>query len=146
MRRALAGFGLGIVLLAVASGCAGGGITRAGLQSDVGPTFRNLYVLQQQWLGHSDQDTTPDTSLASCTKGGASTPDSGPGDDWVCVVHWPSPSGITEPIAYDVRVAANGCYTADGPASTIGQQTMQTTDGRTVPNPLYAFDGCLNLG
>jgi hypothetical protein len=28
----------------------------------------------------------------------------------------------------------------------VGQQTLRTQDGRTVVNPLYAFDGCLNTG
>jgi hypothetical protein len=146
MRRMIATAVLVVGVLAAASGCGTGSITRVGLQDDIGPTFRNLYLLQQDWLGNDDPYTTADTSVASCTKGGASTPDSGPGDDWICVVHWPSPSGITEPISYDVRVQPGGCYTADGPATTIGQQTMQTPDGRTVVNPLYAFDGCLNIG
>ena len=145
MRRIMIVLVVGVTLLGLA-GCGNGGITRASLQAGVGPTFRNMYLVQQRWLGHDDPYTTADTSVASCTKGGPSTPDSGPGDDWVCVVHWPSPSGITEPISYDVRVQPDGCYTADGPATTIGQQTMQTAAGKTVPNPLYAFDGCLNVG
>jgi hypothetical protein len=146
MRTVLTALALGAAVVLTAAGCGNAGITRAGLQADVGPTFLHMYRLQQQWEGHDDPFTTADTAVASCTKGGPSTPDSGPGDDWVCVVHWPSPSGITEPISYDVRVQPGGCYTADGPATTIGQQTMQTSDGRTVPNPLYEFDGCLNVG
>ncbi len=142
MRKLIIAVALALPLAA----CDSGGITRARLQDDVGPTFRNMYVLQQQLIGDDDPFTTPDTSVASCTKGGTATPDVGPGDDWVCVVHWPSPSGITEPIAYDVSVKPGGCYTASGPATTIGQQNMQTSDGRSVPNPLYAFDGCLDIG
>jgi hypothetical protein len=134
-----------VALLSTISGCGTDRITAASLQANLGPTFRNMYVLQQHWMGHDDPYTRADTSVAVCTKGGPSEPDVGPGDDWLCVVHWPSPSGITEPISYDVRVQAGGCYTADGPATTIGQQTMPTADGRTVPNPLYEFDGCLNI-
>jgi hypothetical protein len=146
MHKLRLGIAAGAVLSLAIGGCSNGTITAADLQADIGPLFRNMYVLQQQWLGHDIAYTTADTSVASCTKGGVSTPDVGPGDDWVCVVHWPSPSGITEPIAYDVSVQSGGCYTASGPATTIGQQTMQTSNGRTVPNPLYAFDGCLDLG
>jgi len=146
MRRGVHGAAVALTLLLVVSGCGTGRITGAALQADIGPVFRNMYLLQQRWLGHDIPYTTADTSVASCTKGGTSTPDVGPGDDWICVVHWPSPSGITEPISYDVRVQAGGCYTADGPATTIGQQNIQTPDGRSVPNPLYAFDGCLNVG
>ena len=133
-------------LLLSIGACGNTGITGQRLQDDLGPTFRNMYLFQQQLMGHDAPYTTPDTSVATCTKGGPSTPDSGPGDDWTCVVHWPSPSGITEPIVYDVSVKAGGCYTATGPATTIGQQNIQTQDGRTVPNPLYAFDGCLDIG
>jgi hypothetical protein len=143
MRRIAAALTLSLALLTTACEAGTSGITSGVLQADIGPTFRNMYLVQQRWLGHDDPYTTRDTSTATCTKGGPSTPDAGPGDDWVCVVHWPSPSGITEPIAYDVRVAPGGCYTAQGPAPVIGQQTMPTVDGPTVPNPLYEFDGCL---
>jgi hypothetical protein len=144
MKRLL-GVAIALAALGFAAGCGNGQITASRLQADVGPTFRNMYVLQQHWLGHDDPYTRGDTGTAVCTKGGPNMPDVGPGDDWVCLVHWPSPSGITEPISYDVQVQAGGCYTADGPATTIGQQTMQAADGRTVPNPLYAFDGCIDI-
>ncbi len=136
---------------AVLAGCQGSAITAARLSADVGATFRNMYVLQQHWLGNDDPGVTTDTAAAVCMKGipaGSASPaapsGTGPGDNWVCVVHWPAPSGITESLSYDVRVQPGGCYTADGPAPTIGQQTMQTADGDTVPNPLYEFDGCLS--
>jgi len=147
MRTGVAGVVVALAVAATLGGCAtDGGITRGRLQAAVGPTFQRMYLLQQSIEGHQDPYTRPDTSVASCTRGGPSTPDDGPGADWICVVHWPSPSGITEPVAYDVSVQPGGCYTAEGPATTVGQQTIPDGGGKSVPNPLLAFDGCLRIG
>lgn len=131
-------------LLAGTAGCGRVDITRNKLQDDVGPTFRNMYVLQHRLLGQ-DATAPPQLSAATCTKGGARTPDQGPGDDWTCQVYWPV-NGTLQTLAYEVRVKATGCYTAEGPTYNVGQQTLRTQNGRTVVNPLYAFDGCLNTG
>jgi hypothetical protein len=138
-RKAIAA-GLATTILA---GCASDPVTAARLQGDVGPTFRNMYVLQQHLLGDEGLPTRADVSLAACTKGAPGSPQRGPGDDWVCVVHWPAPSGLIDSLAYDVRVQPGGCYTAQGPAGAVGQQTLHAADGTEKPNPLYEFDGCI---
>jgi hypothetical protein len=144
MRRYALGFLMGAALAAGTAGCGTVDITRSKLQNDVGPTYRNMYVLQHRLLGQ-DTSTPPQLSAASCSKGGPKTPDQGPGDDWTCQVYWPV-NGILRTLSYEVQVKATGCYTAQGPAYNVGQQNLPTADGRTVVNPLYAFDGCLNTG
>lgn len=142
-RLPLALVAAGVTLLATA-GCGSVDVTRSRLEAQVGPTFRNMYVLQQHLLGHTELVVPARTSAASCLKGSRSTPDSGPGD-WTCQVHWPAPDGQSQTLSYDVKVQPVGCYTAQGPALIVGAQYLHAVDGRTVPNPLYEFDGCLRL-
>jgi hypothetical protein len=142
-RRVLLGIGAGVALLA-AAGCGPVDVTKTRLEAQVGPEFQNMYVLQQHLLGHTELVVPPRTSTATCLKGSTSTPDAGPGD-WTCQVHWPAPDGHLETLSYDVKVQPVGCYTAQGPALMIGAQYLHAFDGRTVPNPLYEFDGCLRL-
>jgi hypothetical protein len=131
------------VVLGGATGCGGSDITAARLERSLGPTFRNLFMLQQSELHGADNVPPPDT-WAQCGRGGRASGGSGPGDDWVCLVHWPAPSGITQPISYEVHVKPTGCYSAQGPATLVGQQRFQGADGRTHTNPLYEFDGCFD--
>ncbi|MDF3293546.1 hypothetical protein [Streptomyces silvisoli] len=140
-RAALAAAAL--VLLAGTAGCGGSDITSGRLERALGPTFRNLFALQQTELHGTDNAPSPDT-WANCAKAGRASGGSGPGDDWVCLVHWPAPSGITQPIAYEVSVRPTGCYTAQGPATLVGQQRIQGADGHQHTNPLYEFDGCFD--
>ncbi|GLY84994.1 hypothetical protein [Actinoallomurus iriomotensis] len=142
--RPLAALLTGAALLAASAGCGTVDITRAKLQDDVGPTYRNMYVLQHRLLGQ-DADAPAQLATADCAKGGPETPDEGPGDDWTCQVYWPV-NGTLQTLSYEVQVKATGCYTAQGPAYNVGRQDLHDPDGRTVPNPLYAFDGCLNTG
>ena len=143
MNRPLRCAATALILLTATTACGGSDITSARLEHALGPAFRNLFVLQQTELHGTDNAPSPDT-WANCTKGGRTSGGSGPGDDWVCLVHWPAPSGITQPIAYEVSVRPTGCYTAQGPASLVGQQRIQGADGNQHTNPLYEFDGCFD--
>lgn len=135
---------LSAAVLLGAAGCGPSAITRARVEHAVGPAYRNLYVLQQTAV-HGSLDSEPPDTWARCAKGGPGTPDRGPGDDWVCLVHWPSGGGITRPISYELHVLPTGCYTAQGPAASVGQQQLEGADGRRHTNPLYEFDGCFDL-
>jgi hypothetical protein len=149
VRRTLIVLGACLLL----AGCGGQDITGAKLAANVGPTFRNMYRLQQRLLGDADRSTS-DNAWARCYKGGAVTPGataipnshansgSGAGAGWTCLVHWPAPDGHTQTLGYDVSVKPDGCYTAQGPSGYVGQQTIRTPTGRTVTNPLFEFDGC----
>jgi hypothetical protein len=44
----------------------------------------------------------------------------------------------------EVSVHSNGCYTVSSPSTLIGYQTINDSHGRTVNNPAYEFDGCLD--
>lgn len=135
--------GAAVATAIAASGCGRVDITQARLQNDLGPTFSHLYILQQDLLGQPRINPPAQASVVACTKGSASVPDKGAGD-WTCRVNWPAPDGTVRTISYDVRVQPQGCYTAQGPPSIVGQQTLTAANGRTLPNPLYEFDGCFD--
>jgi hypothetical protein len=128
-----------------ATGCGSSGITDERLNHAVGPTFANLYVLQQSLRGR----TVTAASMrpkATCTRG-SSGADVGAGNDWVCSVNWfDTGPNITVTASYQVHVQTNGCYTADGdgPADLNGRQSIVAADGATVTNPLWEFDGCFD--
>ena len=143
--RALRRVLLLLAAVGVLAGCGTQGVTATTLSASVGPTFRNMYVLQQRLAGNASPYTTSDNAFAHCTRNGKSTKDSrGAGAGWTCLVHWPAPDGHTETLAYEVSVKPDGCYTAQGPSGLVGQQTLRTPDGRDVTNPLYEFDGCFS--
>jgi len=126
-------------------GCGPGAITADRLSAALAPTFTNLYVHQQQQLGHPPTTATALQTTSSCTRGTPATPDEGAGADWSCVVTWLIDGNGTPVIArYDVTVKPDGCYTADGPPLTIGPRTISDITGHDVLNPLFAFDGCFD--
>lgn len=151
-RRAAGAVGVSLVALAAAAGltgCAGTGITRARLQSSVARTFANLWVLQQQAQGHAALPAGSLRSQAICTRTSPGTPDVGPGNDWVCNLAWLAAGPSTAVTAvYDLSVKPDGCYTADGDGtpSLDEQPTIIDRRGRSVPNPLWQFDGCFDPG
>lgn len=129
-----------LVAVLSSAGCGTSGITKSGLQQSVGTAYQRLYLLQQAKLGHLNP-VTPDAA-ASCARSGTSAL-SGAGS-WLCTVHFPFPDGHIEPLTFDVEVQPIGCYTAAGPPTVVGQQLLQTQAGRSVTNPLFAFDGCFD--
>jgi len=136
------------VIVAVLFGTAacGNHITADRVGAAVGPTFANLYVLQQEQHGRQIAAGSLH-STAKCIRGDRSTADKGAGEDWTCTVTW-FKSGRDIPVAanYSLHVQANGCYTAegDGPIDVNGQPNVVTPQGDTVINPLYKFDGCFD--
>ncbi len=123
-----------------ASGCSSHAITSSALQQAVGSTYQRLYLLQQEELGHVPSPTPDGT--AQCLRTG-STGHSGPGS-WTCTVHFPYPDGHLVPLSFDVEVQPVGCYVATGAPAIVGQLKLLTPSGRSVTNPLYAFDGCFD--
>lgn len=142
------------VLLGSAAAYGSPDITRARLEASIAPTFVNLYNLQQHiQTGTSSLPSDP-TGISNnlhfdpaphCTKGGKDVTAGGPGADWACRVGWPSAATETlVRIDYEVTVRPNGCYTAQGPSTLVGQKKMRGADGRTHTNPLYEFYGCFD--
>jgi hypothetical protein len=134
---------LAAVLLGT-TGCGSSDITTARLEAAVGPTYKNLYGLQQHMEFGASGLTPPVSSAAHCTKGGKTVQAGGPGNDWACEVQWMAPNGQLALITYEVEVRPDGCYTAQGPSSLVGQSEIDGADSRTHTNPLYAFDGCFD--
>ncbi|HKS50054.1 MAG TPA: hypothetical protein VJT49_34090 [Amycolatopsis sp.] len=154
-QRVFAVAALAAVVLGGTAGCGGPDITRARLEASIGSTFVNLYnVGQHVQSGTQDSQPAGATGISDsltfdaaphCTKGGKDVAVSGPGADWACLLFWPSP--VTETLVrveYEVTVLPNGCYTAQGPSTLVGQQKVRGADGRTHTNPLYEFDGCFD--
>jgi hypothetical protein len=140
---ALAAVGLGGVAVATSSGSS---ITQPRLERSVAASFSNVYSQQATLEGH--QGVTPASLHAKsmCDKG-PGLAQSGPGTGWICLTSWTDPNVPMPPTGYgklEVTVHSNGCYTVGSPSSLIGYQTLTDARGRTVNNPAYEFDGCLD--
>ena len=124
--------------------CGQDALGRDRLQTAVSTTFTNLYDLRQQQLGHP----APGPALATtarCDKGGPSVADSGPGDTWSCLVVWQAEGpGTPVDLTYDVRLQADGCFTADGPPTVADQPQGAVAGGPPGPDPVASFDGCFD--
>ena len=151
MRRILVPLVLALVIIgAVSAAVIAGGdsaVTKARLERSVPTTFSRQYVAWTHLQGRHDVTLQSMQAKAMCEKGGASTPDVGPGSDWNCLVSWKDPEVPMPPEGYgklELNVHTNDCYTAGSSAKLTGVQTMTDKNGRTVNNPVYEFDGCFD--
>lgn len=134
-------------VLVVATPATGSGITRTKVQDSLAATFSHLYVLQTSELHRPDVTEVTMRTAADCTKGGPNDPDSGPGNDWRCIVSWHTPgTAFVGRATYQLDVAADGRYVADGdgPTEVNGSFQLHTAYG-DAPNPLWQFDGLVDL-
>jgi ABC-2 type transport system permease protein len=132
-----------VALLAAASNWGPTTITSEKLQASIAPTFKNLVTVQQMLLGRRAQAGASLTVRPLCRRGGQNRPSRGPGDDWICQLTVTSPGASEALVAYEVNARANGCYTATGPSPVVGPLKIPDARGRSVVNPLYQFDGCI---
>ncbi|GAB3853183.1 ABC transporter permease [Nocardioides maradonensis] len=136
--------------LAVAGAGTGRGIDRPGLQDALATSFAHLYRLQTDQLHRpavSEAELRTRARCAKGTQGGATPAQNGPGSDWRCVVSWRLPgSTVVGRATYQLDVSADGKYVADGdgPKEVNGSFTVRTPTG-DVPNPLWQFDGLVDL-
>jgi ABC-2 type transport system permease protein len=153
LRRAAAGrlsvaAGLaGLGAAALLSGCGGSGVTPPALQASMARSFANLYVLYQVEEGNPRPNPADLRPQASCQKGTQSTPQVGPGNNWVCyVTYLVDGPGTPVTATYNVDVKPDGCYAADGdgPASLNGSLTITGPGDRQFNNPLRLIDGCFD--
>ena len=139
---------LSAAVVAAATGATGSGIDRAKLQQSLATSFAHLYRVQSQEVYHLNVTEAQLQVTASCTKGSGLVADEGPGNDWRCVVTWhlPGVSTATGQAVYQLDVNANGRYVADGdgPNEVNGYFVVHTSFG-TAPNPLWQFDGLVDL-
>ncbi len=134
--------GLAVVLGLIASGSPD--VTQPRVQASLDQTFTNLYLDQQQVLGRPAPSPAAMHTTSSCVRRGGTIAAVGPGNDWVCQVHWTDVTGNPVGGKFDLQVHSNSCWTASGPADVLGSFTITDAAGRDVPNPVNAFDGCFD--
>jgi ABC-2 type transport system permease protein len=134
-------------VIAGATSASGSGIDKAKLDGSLAAAFAHLYRMQTGELRRPDVTEAQLRDGASCDKGGSLVDDVGPGNDWRCVVTWHLPGATaTGSAIYQLDVTPDGRYVADGdgPQEVNGFFQVHTSTG-DAPNPLWQFDGAVNL-
>jgi hypothetical protein len=119
-------------------------VTKTRVENSLTPAFSNLYVQQQQILGHPGVTTAAMKTTSSCDRGGPNVADVGAGPDWICLVDFVDNTGAPQEGKFELQIHANSCYTAGAPAKLLGSFTITDPTGADVPNPVNAFDVCFN--
>jgi hypothetical protein len=145
-RHPYRGFGAAVLaaIPLAASACAPSAITRARVEHAVAPTFTSLVQVQLDRMGLGPVPPPGIKAVANCRRlTGAA--DRGAGE-WTCAITWYGPNGTGMLDTYDVNVGTDGCYTASvaGEEGHLGGPTIVATDGRSVRNLLYVFEGCFD--
>lgn len=119
-------------------------VTKPRVESSLSPAFSNLYVQQQQILGHPGVTAAGMKTTSTCDRGGPKVADEGPGPDWTCMVDFVDSTGTPQEGKFELQVHANSCYTASAPSKLLGSFTITDPSGVDVPNPVNAFDVCFD--
>ena len=138
---------LTVGLVAATTPASGSGIDRPKLETSLATAFAHLYRMQSRELHRPDVTEQQLRTSASCDKGGSLVADRGPGNDWRCVLTWHIPGvGAIGTAIYQLDVTPDGRYVADGdgPQEVNGFFQVRTSTG-DAPNPLWQFDGSVNL-
>jgi ABC-2 type transport system permease protein len=138
---------LTVGVVAAATPVSGSGVDREKLQTSLATAYAHLYRLQARELSRPDVTEAQLRTDATCDKGGDRVEDTGPGNDWRCVVSWHIPGAAAVGSAvYQLDVTADGRYVADGdgPQEVNGFFLLRTPTG-DAPNPLWQFDGLVDL-
>lgn len=133
--------------VAAATPVSGSGVDREKLQTSLATAYAHLYRLQARELSRPDVTEAQLRTDATCDKGGDRVEDTGPGNDWRCVVTWHIPGATAVGSAiYQLDVTADGRYVADGdgPQEVNGFFPVQAATGQ-APNPLWQFDSSVDL-
>ncbi|WP_042378176.1 ABC transporter permease [Streptacidiphilus melanogenes] len=132
---------------AVATGAGGSGIDQDKVQRSVAATFAHLYPLQQAQMHQPPVAEAQLDTSAVCSKSEGLGAQAGPGNDWRCTVSWNVPGyDIATQAVYQLNVTANGRYTADGDGPVqVNGYFLIITGGKAAPNPLWQFDGNVDL-
>ena len=139
--------GLTVAVLAPATGATGSGIEQDKVQRSVVTAFAHLYRQQTAELNRPAVTEAQLQTTAACNRGGGLIEARGPGNDWRCTVSWHLPgAAATGTAIYQLDITPNGRYVADGdgPKEVNGYFLVQTAAG-DAPNPLWQFDGALDL-
>ncbi|TDU01922.1 ABC-2 type transport system permease protein [Streptomyces sp. 846.5] len=134
-------------VVAVTTGEGGSGIDQAKVQRSVATAFAHLYRIQQAQMRRPPVTEAQLQTSAACDKSAGLGAQEGPGNDWRCTVSWNVPGyNATAQAIYQLNVTANGRYTADGDGPVqVNGYFLIVSGGEAVPNPLWQFDGNVDL-
>jgi ABC-2 type transport system permease protein len=137
----------GVLGVGIGAGSGVSGITLDKIQTSMAVTFAHLYRYQQAEERHPDVTEAELKTSAVCSKSEDLGPQEGPGNDWRCTVYWTVPGyAATGQAIYQLDVTANGRYIADGDGPVqVNGYFLIVTGGKTVNNPLWQFDGDVDL-
>ncbi|HVX45984.1 MAG TPA: ABC transporter permease [Mycobacteriales bacterium] len=125
----------------------GAGIQQHKVERSLATAFAHLYRIQAAELHRPAVTESQLRATASCNKGSGLVAQSGPGNDWRCVVSWHLPGvDATGNAIYQLDVKADGRFVADGdgPKDVNGYYQVRTSHG-DEPNPLWQFDANVDL-
>jgi ABC-2 type transport system permease protein len=134
-------------VVALATGASGSGIDQDKVQQSMATAFAHLYRYQQAQMYHPPVTEAQLNTSVLCSKSDGLGAQQGPGNDWRCTVFWDVPGdNVTAQAVYQLDVTANGRYIADGDGPVqVNGYFLIVTPGNVVPNPLWQFDGNVDL-
>jgi ABC-2 type transport system permease protein len=138
---------VGVVAAGVGAGAGGSGITQDKVQRSMATAFAHLYPYQQAQMRQPAVDPTQLKTSAVCSKSDGLGAQEGPGNDWRCTVFWGAPgASVMAQAIYQVDVNPNGRYIADGDGPIqVNGYFLIINDEKPAPNPLWQFDGNVDL-
>lgn len=137
----------GVAAVSIGAGAGGSGIDQNKIQRSMSTAFAHLYRLQFAQMHQLSVTEAQLKTSAVCGKSEGLGAQEGPGNDWRCTVLWVVPGdNVTAQAVYQLDVTANGRYIADGDGPVqVNGYFLIATDGKIVPNPLWQFDGNVDL-
>jgi hypothetical protein len=128
----------------LATSCGTSPITSARIEAAIAPTFANLVHVQLSNLGLPPVPAAEIKVMASCRRN--VTGSAVGAGDWVCTLAWFGPNRKPLGDVYDLSVSTDGCFTAtvEGAEAQLGGPVVMASNGSSVRNLLYAFEGCFD--
>jgi hypothetical protein len=126
----------------LALGCGRSPISGKRIETAIETTFANRLELQVARLKLQPLPAPDFAITAICQK---PTGRNTGGGDWVCTLVWQGPDRQALRDTYELFVNTDGCYTAIVAGESLGGPTLKATDGATVKNLLYTFEGCFDV-
>jgi ABC-2 type transport system permease protein len=135
------------VVAAANGGAFGSGIDQGKIQQSMATAFSHLYKLQWAQMRQPVVDEAQLQTHVVCGKSEGLGAQEGPGNDWRCTVLWIVPGdNIQAQAVYQLNVTPNGRYIADGDGPVqVNGYFLIATGGKVMPNPLWQFDGNVDL-
>ncbi|MGF1430773.1 ABC transporter permease [Kitasatospora sp. LaBMicrA B282] len=136
-----------ISVVAVVTDGGDSGITQDKVQRSMATAFTHLYRYQQAQMRQPPVTEAELQTSASCDKSEGLGSQQGPGNDWRCTVSYNVPGyNATAQAIYQLDVSATGRYIADGDGPVqLNGYFLIVSGGQAVPNPLWQFDGNVDL-